>query len=180
MPGQAAWPTDWKKVSVERTVLGDVNLMVLKPLRGPPPPGVKITDNDKEVLIVPVNLQLSDGAKKDVALTSWADEKLKKAVYLSDSKEGKGVPYELIAQVPKIGDMKAVTKERIQVYLVFEMPAAIPKTMYVALPGAALHFDGATIAYKFNDDDVHREPKPAAGAAASGEHPQTATGGANN
>jgi hypothetical protein len=178
-PAQAKWPTNWKKVSVETTVLGDVNLIVLKPRRGSPPPGVKITGNDKEVLIVPVNLQLKDGAKKDIDLTSWADEKLKKAVFLTDDKEGKGNSFELLAQVPKIGDMKAVTKERIQVQLIFEMPAEIPKTMYIALPGAAFHADGATIAYQFDKDDVGPEPKTATGAAAGGERAQAANGGAN-
>ncbi len=58
------WPTNWKKVSVETTSLGDVNVMVLKPFRGAPPPGIKTTDNDTEVLIVPVNLWLMDGAKR--------------------------------------------------------------------------------------------------------------------
>ena len=73
--------------------------MVLKPLRGPPPPGIKTTD--AEVLIVPVNLQLKQGAKKSVALTSWADEKLKKSVLLKDDEqEGKGNTYELLGLVP--------------------------------------------------------------------------------
>jgi hypothetical protein len=130
------------------------------------------------VLIVPVNLWLKDGAKKDVDLTSWADEKLKKAVYLNDDKAGKGISFELLGQVPqKQGeDTKAVRKERIQVHLVFEMPAKIPKTMYIALPGAAFHADGSTIAYQFDKEDVGRPPK-AAGGAAGGEKAQAVADG---
>jgi hypothetical protein len=175
---QARWPVNWKKVSVETTTLGDVNVMVLKPLRGAPPSGIKTADSDTEVLIVPVNLWLKDGAKKDVDLTSWADEKLKKAVFLKDDdKEGKGNSFELLGQAAKSGDMKAVTKERIQVYLVFEMPAKIPKTMYVALPGAAFHADGSIIAYQFDKDDVGRAPKAAGGAASGGPAQAAADGG---
>ncbi len=156
-PAQAKWPTNWNKVNVDTAVLGDVNVMVLKPFRGAPPPGIKTADNETEVLIVPVNLELKAGAKKNVDLTSWADEKLKKAVFLKDDeKEGKGNTFELLGQVAKSGDMKAVTKERIQVYLVFEMPAKIPATMYIALPGAAFHADGSIIAYQFEKDDVGR------------------------
>jgi hypothetical protein len=174
---QVRWPTNWKKVSVETTTLGDVNVMVLKPFHGAPPKGVKTSDS--EVLFVPVNLWLKEDAKKPVDLTSWADEKLKKAVFLKDDdKEGKGNAFELLGQVPKIGDMKAVTKERIQVYLVFEMPAKIPKTMYVVLPGAAFHADGSIIAYQFDKDDVVREPKTAAGAA-GGERVQAVADSAN-
>lgn len=165
---QAKWPTSWKKASVETTMLGDVDVMVLKPFRGAPPTGIKTTDNDAEVLIVPVNLQLKDGAKKNVDLTSWADEKLRKAVFLKDDeKEGKGNSFELLGQVPqkKGEDMKAVTKDRIQVHLVFEMPAKIPATMYIALPGAAFHADGSIIAYQFDKDDVGRAANAAAGSA---------------
>ncbi len=101
--------------------------------------------------------------EKNVDLTSWADEKLKKAVFLNDDKEGKGNSFEMLGQVPRSGDdMKAVTKERIQVHLVFELPAKIPETMYIALPGAAFHADG-TIAYQFDKDDVGRAAQ-AAGA----------------
>ena len=164
-PAQATWPTHWKKVSVDTTVLGDVNVMVLKPLRGPPPPGIKTAANETEVLIVRVNMWLKDEAKKNVDLTSWADEKLKKSVFLKDDdKEGKGNSFELLGQVAKSGDMKSITKERIQVHLVFEMPAKIPKTMYIALPGAAFHADGSIIAYQFDQDDVGLAPKAAAGA----------------
>jgi hypothetical protein len=164
-PAQAKWPTSWKKVSVETTTLGDVNVMVLKPFRAAPPKGIKTTDNDSEVLFVPVNLWLKDGAKKDIDLTSWADDKLKKTVFLKDDdKEGKGNAFELLGQVAKTGDMKAVTKERIQVYLLFELPAKIPKTMYIALPGAAFHADGSIIAYQFDKDDVGHPQKAAAGA----------------
>ena len=176
---QAKWPTSWKKVSVETTMLGDVDVMVLKPFRGAPPAGIKTTDNDSEVLIVPVNLWLKDGAKKNVDLTSWADEKLKKAVFLKDDdKEGKGNSFELLGQVPqkKGEDMKAVTKDRIQVHLVFEMPAKIPATMYIALPGAAFHADGAIIAYQFEKDDIGRAPSAAAGAA-TGDGAQAAANG---
>jgi hypothetical protein len=140
--------------------------MVLKPFRGPPPKGIKTADSDSEVLFVPVNLQLKDGAKKDIDLTSWADDKLKKAVFLKDDdKEGKGNAFELLGQVPQNpgDDMKSIKKERLQVRLIFEMPAKIPKTMYIALPGAAFHADGSIIAYQIDKDDVGRPQKPTAG-----------------
>jgi hypothetical protein len=163
-PAQAAWPTSWKQVPLETTV-GDVVLTVLKPLRRAPPPGIKVGDNDTEVLIVRVNLQLKEGVQKRIPLTSWADEKLKKAVFLKDDeKEGKGNTFELLGQVPKPGDdTSAIGSERIQVRLAFEMPAKIPKTMYVALPGAAFGANGTTIAYQFDKDDVGKE-KPSASA----------------
>ena len=46
------------------------------------------------------------------------------------------------------------------------MPLKMPKTMYVALPGAAVHADGTTIAYQFDTSEVVSEAsKPAAQAA---------------
>ena len=103
---------------------------------------------------------------------------MKKSVYLNDDKEGKGNSFELLGQVPpkKGENLKAVTKDRIQVRLVFEMPASIPKTMYLALPGAVFHADGSTIAYQFEKDEVGVAPKAAAGAA-SGVRMQTAANG---
>ncbi len=99
-------------------------------------------------------------------LTSWADEHLKKSVFLKDDqKEGKGNEFELLGVVPRPGDDAAqVGAKRIQLRLIFEMPAPIPKTMYIALPGAAVHEDGTTIAYEFDNSDV--EPAEAAGTPA--------------
>ena len=154
-PQQAQWPTNWNKVSVQETTVGDAVVMVLKPRRGPPPKELRTTD--KEVLIVPVNLRLKEGASKNIPLTSWADEKLKKSVFLKDDpREGKGnPPFELLGVVPRPGDDSSqISAKRIQLHLVFEVPATIAKTMYIVLPGAALHADGATIAYKFDASDV--------------------------
>jgi hypothetical protein len=165
-PVQAAWPTSWKHVSLD-TAVGDVIVTVLNPQRGARPPQIKADDNDSDVLIVRVNLQLRSGVKNKVPLTSWADEKLKKAVFLKDDdKEGKGNTFELLGQVPRPGDdVSAVGTERIQVRLIFEMPAKIPNTMYIALPGAAFGADGTMIAYQFGKDDVGNE-KPSSSAAA--------------
>ena len=100
---EAQWPANWNKVSVQETAVGDAVVLVLKPRRGPPPKEIKITD--KEVLVVPVNLQLKQGVKKNIPLTSWADEKLKKSVFLKDDpREGMGQTFELLGVVPRAGD----------------------------------------------------------------------------
>ncbi len=62
---RARWPTTWNKVSAETTTVGDVNVMVLRPRRGVAPAGIKASNN--EVLVVPVNLQLKDGAEERAA-----------------------------------------------------------------------------------------------------------------
>lgn len=161
-PQQAQWPTSWNKVSIQETTVGDADVLVLKPRRGPPPKELKTPD--KEVLIVPVNLKLKPGDRKNIPLTSWGDEKLRKSVFLKDGpREGAGNNFELLGVVPRPGDdATKVSDKRIQVHLVFEMPAPIPKTMYLVLPGAALGAPGATIAYQFDAGDV--EGVPSAGS----------------
>jgi hypothetical protein len=153
-PQQAQWPANWNKVSIQEITVGDATVLVLKPRRGPPPKELKTTD--KEVLIVPVNLQLKQGAGKKIPLTSWADDKQKKSVFLQDDpREGRGNNFALLGVVPRAGDDPTqVSDKRIQLHLVFEMPAPIPKSMYLVLPGAALGAPGATIAYQFDANDV--------------------------
>ena len=97
-----------------------------------------------------------EAAKKNVDLTSWADEKLEKQVLLKDSNQpDKGNTFLLLGQVLKSGEsMKEITEKRIQVYLIFEMPTRFPPKMYVVLPGAAFHVDGTVIGYEFSKSDV--------------------------
>ena len=167
---QPKWPTRFKSVSVESTPVGKVEVKVLKPLRAPKPEGIK-SDGD-EVLIVPVYLQLKPGETKSVEFTSWADEHLKKLVLLKDDKaEGKGNSYEFLGLVVKSGEVpKAITEKRVQIRLVFELPGKMPKDMYLALPGAAVHAEGTTIGYQFGKSDIGSE---AAKPAASGSSDKT-------
>jgi hypothetical protein len=146
-PAQAAWPTNFRTPLTEPTNVGDFQVTVLKPERGAPPAGVKT--GDTEVLIVPVNVQLKDGAKKNVEFTGWDDPQVKKDVLLRDDKDGKGNTYDFLGQVFKEGDdAKAIAKHRIQVRLIFELPAKLAKPIYLALPASALHVEGPMIAYK--------------------------------
>jgi hypothetical protein len=164
---QNQWPTSWNKVSVEMTTLGDVNVMVLRPSRSAPPQGIKTAAS--EVLNVPVNLQLKEGAKKGVPLLSWADDKLKKSVFLKDDdKEGKGTNFELLGVVPRAGDdaSQIAVGKRVQLHLIFELPVKFAKMMYLALPGAAIHADGTIIAYEFETSDFVGDASKAADPAA--------------
>ena len=67
-------------------------------------------------------------------------------------------------------DASQVSAKRIQLHLIFEVPATIAKTMYIVLPGAALGAAGEKIAYKFDAGDV-------GGAASEGLKPSAAPGG---
>jgi hypothetical protein len=145
-PAQATWPTNFKTPVTEPTNVGDFQVTALKPERGATPAGVKT--EDKEVLIVPVNVQLKEG-KKNVEFTPWDDPQIKKDVLLNDGKDGKGNKFEFLGLVFKDGDdAKAVAKKRVQVRLVFELPAKLSKPLYLALPTSALHVDGPMIAYE--------------------------------
>jgi len=155
-PAQATWPTNFKTVFLENATVGDFHLTVLKPLRGAPPKGVK-TD-DKEVLIVPVNVWLKEDAKKNAEFVGWDDATIKDDVSLTDDKDGKGNRFVFQGQVFREGeDAKAVAKQRIQVRLVFELPAPIPKAMYLALPAAAFRVEGPMIGYTFSPSEIGGE-----------------------
>jgi len=143
---------NWKKASVEETVVGNVVLKVLKPLRGAPPKGAKTEETD--VLIVPVNLSLQAGAKSPVELTSWADDALKKKVLLRDDL---GNRYELLDQIASSGDDgKAIpTDKRIQVQLIFWAPVNKKlKYLHLALPPGAFHSEGPMIYYTIDPGDI--------------------------
>ena len=75
----AAEPANWPSLSNE-TVLGDVDVKILKPTRGAPPEGSKA--GETEVFVVQVRLILKAGPTKQ--LTSWTDESLRKKVSLKD------------------------------------------------------------------------------------------------
>ena len=155
-PVQATWPTNFKTVFVENASVGDFQLTVLKPIRGAPPKGLKTKDS--KVLIVPVNVQPKEGAKKGAEFVGWDDVKIKDDVLLRDDKDGKDVPFVFLGQAFREGeDAKAAAKQRIQVHLVFELPEPLPKAMYLALPVAAFHAEGPSIGYKFGPDEIVSE-----------------------
>jgi hypothetical protein len=143
----------WKAANIEETLVGNVIVKVLRPIRGTPPKGAKAVEG--EVLIVPVNLSLKEGAAKPVNLTSWADAALKKKVSLTDDQNRS---YELLDQVAGAGgESKTVPlpPDRIQVQLVFQAPTdAKIKLLRVKLPPAAFHGEGAMICYEINPIDI--------------------------
>jgi hypothetical protein len=150
----------WKKAGIEKTLVGDVEVMVLKPLRGGPPKGAKTEES--EVLIVPVNLNLVAGVKKAVDLTSWADKSLKKKVLLKDDQDK---TYDLLEQVASVGsDGTAIPPgNRIQVQLIFPAPSSKKlKTLQLKLPPAAFHGEGPMICYNIDPSEIRVAPAKAA------------------
>ncbi len=89
---------NWPRIMSDVKSLGNVDVLALKPTRGPPPEGTKV--KDKEVLIVPVRLSLKKGAKNPVKLTGWMDDSLQGKVALKDDQ---GKSYLLLTQVPEKG-----------------------------------------------------------------------------
>jgi cytoskeletal protein RodZ len=147
----------WKAANIEETLVGNVIVKVLRPIRGAPPKGAKAVEG--EVLIVPVNLSLKEGTTKPVDLTSWADAALKKKVSLTDDqKDDPKRSYELLDQVAGAGgESKTVPlpPDRIQVQLIFQAPTdAKIKLLRLKLPPAAFHGEGAMICYEINTVDI--------------------------
>jgi len=137
------------RVQVKITV-GDVDVMVLKPMRGPPPEGVKTKDT--EVLIVPVRLYLKEGATKPVELTSWFDDSLVAKVSLKDDTKRS---YELLGQVADGKTIREKGKPWLIVKLVFEAPADTKwKLLQLKLPAAAFQAGGPIIGFEINPNDI--------------------------
>jgi hypothetical protein len=143
-----------KKAGVDVMVLGDVELMVLKPTRGAPPKGAKCSQT--EVLVVPVRLNLKQGDKKTVQLASWMDDRLKSKVSLQDDKQN---GYEFLEQVAEGGgEVKAITDKWAKVYLVFRMSADKKfASLQLALPSAAYRAGGPLIGYTIQASDIRGE-----------------------
>lgn len=156
---ETAEKENWDKVpkaSGGDTPVGSVRVKVLKPLRGPPAEGVKT--EDAEVLIVPVNLELAEGAKKSVQLTSWMDDTLKNQVSLKDDQDNS---YELLGQaVVGGGDGKAIVPDtKLHLRLFFKAPTDEKlKFLHLKLPSTAFQPAGPMIRYVINPNDI----KPAA------------------
>ncbi|MGA2257567.1 MAG: DUF4339 domain-containing protein [Thermoguttaceae bacterium] len=148
--GKEDVPKDWPSISIE-TVVGNVVVKILKPTRGEPPEGA--TTKETDVLIVPVRLNLKVGSTKQVGLTSWTDDSLKKKVLLKDDQNKS---YALLDQVvPSGSDGKMITEKWSKVQLVFQAPADTKlKYLHLTLPAAAFHVDGNMIYYEINPSDI--------------------------
>ena len=143
---------EWTRVSV-KTLVGNVEVMVLKPTRGAPPQAAKVKETD--VLIVPVRLNLKDGATKPVELKSWADESFQNKVSLRDDQKRS---CDLLAQVADSGDGKTITENWLKVYLVFEAPADNKfKFLHLKLPASAFQAKGPVMGFEINPGDIHSE-----------------------
>lgn len=155
----------WPRVQVKETLVGNVEVIVLKPTRGAPPRGAKTKETD--VLDVPVRLNLKKGEKKPVELKSWADESLRdKVLLVEDNPKHK---CDLLDQVADSkGDGKTITKDDwLIVHLIFEAPTDKMKYLHLKLPAAALHADGPTIYYEIPAGDV-QAPKTDEGDSGQG------------
>ncbi len=153
-PAQEKEPGSWKSVGI-KILVDKVEVNVLKPTRGAPPEGAKTEET--YVLIVPVTLELKSDKVKQVEFTSWADDSLKKKVSLKDDQNKS---YDLLEQVAdKESDVKAITKTRIKVYLVFQAPTSKKlKFLHLALPVSAFHADGVMIGYEIKPTDIQSAP----------------------
>lgn len=144
-------PETWNKIKAP-VVVGNVEVMVLKPTRGAPPQGA--TTKETDVLIVPVRLNLKEGATKKVELASWLDESFQKKVSLKDDQKGS---YDLLDQVPadKDSDGKSITKKWMRVYLVFEAPTDKKvKSLRLKLPAAAFQPEGPILGFQIYSSDI--------------------------
>jgi hypothetical protein len=150
----AAETVNWMLANIQETSVGNVKVKVLGPSRGAPPKGAKLEERD--VLIVPVNLSLADGSKDPVALTSWADAALKKSVSLTDVDDPKN-NIALLDQVAGAGgESKVIPPDgRIQVLLIFQAPTNPNlKMLHLKLPPAAFHGQGPMICYGISASDI--------------------------
>ncbi len=153
-PAEQKERENWLKASIDETPVGNVEVKVLKPTLGPPPAEAKTKEG--EVLIVPVKLNLKQGEKKPVELTSWADNSLRNKVTLKDDQKRS---YDLLAQVPRnAGDGKTITDKWLIVDLIFEAPTGKNlKFLHLVLPASAFHAGGTMIRYEINPNDIRTE-----------------------
>ena len=164
-------PATWSSVSVPMSV-GNVELNVLKPTRGAPPPGAKT--KEPYVLTVPVTLKLKAGKTKSVELTSWDDGSLKKKVLLKDDKGDKATSYDLLEQVADKESDGKITEKRIKVQLIFDCPnVKTLKFLHLTLPASAFHVDGSLIGYEIRPNDIQSAEAKSAEADKADKSPKS-------
>jgi hypothetical protein len=131
----------WNMVPLDSVVNGSVEVKVIKPLRGPPPEGSQVDRSDyEEVLMLPVNLNLKEGAQEAVEFKSWAETSVKRNVVLKDDLNAM---YQLLDMVSVKGDGKTIAQHKgLQVRLLFRPPTKRVKYLRLELPASAFGGEG--------------------------------------
>ncbi len=131
----------WNMVPLDSVVRGSVEVKVIRPLRGAPPEDSKVDSGEyDDVLMLPVNLNLKEGAQDAVEFESWAETSLKRNVVLKDDAN---TMYQLLDMVNVKGNGKTIAPQKgLQVRLLFKPPARKVKYLRLELPASAFGGEG--------------------------------------